>query len=316
MVRIKKYLGLAFLFIEDNAVDACRVKGTGYHELNVGSPSNHVDILTAQFVNDAAQTATLYADTGTYRIDAVIVALHSNLGTFARDACYLVNGDEAVLYLGYLSLQHALQESRVCAAQDDAGLAASVLYTGDDGTSGLTFTEEVARNLFLTGQQQLVALFVHKKSLAFPSLIDFGADDFTLAVLILVVEGVIFQLHDAAGECLAQLQNCATAEFGHINTLAHFLSYLVVVLYLLCLAQGDFLVWVIHFTIGHNDAVVVNLEVALVGIDNDVVVLIGAVHLGDDVAEAFLQHAHQRSAIDVVLLLEVGENLYHVYRLF
>ena len=168
----------------------------------------------------------------------------------------------------------------------------------------------------MTAQQQLVAFLVHEQGLALPGLIDFGADDFAFAVLVLVVERVVLQFHDAAGQCLPELQDGAASELRHIYALAHFLAFLVVVLYLPCLAQRDFLVLVGYLAVRHDDAVVVDFKVTLVGIDDDVVVLVGTVHLGDDAAEAFLQDADQRGAVDVVLLLEVGENLNHVYRLF
>ena len=227
-----------------------------------------------------------------------------------------MNRDEAVLNLRHLSLQHTLQEVGRRAAQDDAGLAAGILHAEDDGASGFAFAEEVARNHFLAWQEKLVAFLVHEECLALPCLIDFGTDDLALAFLIFIIEGVVLQLHDAAGKGLPELQDGTAAEFGHLDALADLFVHLIVVLYLLCLAQRDFLVGVGHFAVGHNDAVVVNLKVALVGIDDDVVVLVGAVHLGDNVAEAFLQHAHEGSAVDVVFLFEVGENLNHVLRHF
>ena len=190
------------------------------------------------------------------------------------------------------------------------------VYAQDDGACGFALAEEVARYHLLTWQEQLVAFLVHEEGLALPGLIDFGADDFALAVLVLVVEGVVLQLHDAACQCLAQLQDGAASELRHVNALADFFAYLIVVFYLLCFAQGYFLVLVGHFSVRHDDAVVVDFEVTLVGVDDDVVVLVGAVHLGDDAAEAFFEHTYQRRPVDVVLFLEVGENLNHVYRLF
>ena len=53
------------------------------------------------------------------------------------------------------------------------------------------------------------------------------------------------------------------------------------------------------------------LEVALVGIDDDVKVLVTAEYLGYNVAEAFLKNAHQGGAVDVLGLLELLEGLNH-----
>ena len=57
-------------------------------------------------------TATLYAYTCAYRVDAVVEALYSYLGALARDACNATDGDEAFCYLGHLCLKKALEEHR------------------------------------------------------------------------------------------------------------------------------------------------------------------------------------------------------------
>ena len=54
-----------------------------------------------------------------------------------------------------------------------------------------------------------------------------------------------------------------------------------------------------------DGAVAVDLEVALVGVDDDVVVLVASLCLGDDAAEALFEHAHQGGAVDVLGFLEL-----------
>ena len=301
-----------FLFVECNAIDAGRIEGAGNHKLCVGSPSHDIDVFATQFVHDATKAAAFHTHASSYRVDTVVVALDSNLGAFTRDACNLVDCDEAVLNLRYFCFQHSLQELGSCSAQDDARLATSILDAQDDGTSAFALTEEIAWNLFLAGKEQFVAFLVHEKRLAFPCLIHFCTDDFSLAVFVLIVQSVVLQLHDSAGKGLSELKDGTASELGHVDELADFFANLVVLVNLLCFTQRDFLVLVVHFAIGNNHTIVVDLEVALVGIDDDVVVLVCAMHLGNDVAEAFFQHAYQSGTVDVVLFFKVGEHFYHV----
>ncbi len=112
-------------------------------------------------------------------------------------------------------------------------------------------------------------------------------------------------------ESLTQVEDGTTAEFAEVHLLAHFLAYLVVGLYLLCILQRDFLVLVLHLAIGYNDAVTVYLEVTLVGVDDHVKILVTAEYLGDHVTETLLQNTHQCGAVDVLGLLELLEGLNH-----
>ena len=55
-------------------------------------------------------TATLDTDASAYRIDAVVVGLDGNLGTFAWETNDLDDADGAVGYLGNLLLHKMLEE--------------------------------------------------------------------------------------------------------------------------------------------------------------------------------------------------------------
>ena len=253
--------------------------------------------------------AAAHAYTGAYGVDAVVEALHGYLCALAWDACYLANGDDAFGNLGHLGLEQALQEHGACARENDLGVAGAVVHARDDGTRGFALTEEVAGDLLALGQQQLVAFLVEQQHFLVPYLVDLGRDDVAYHVLVLVVEGVVLQLEDARGEGLAQRQYGAAAELREVDGLRHVLAHFVVVGNLACLAQADLHVGVFDLVVLDDGAVAVDFEVALVGVYDDVVVLVRALHFGYDVAEALFEHAHERGAVDVLCLFELCEGV-------
>ena len=97
--------------------------------------------------------ASLHTDAGSYGVDAIVVAFYGNLGTFAGNACNLLDGDQAVVDLGHFHFEQTLQEDGRRTAQNDFRIVVLVVHTGYHGTGRLTFTVEVARNLLGLGQQ-------------------------------------------------------------------------------------------------------------------------------------------------------------------
>ena len=91
--------------------------------------------------------------------------------------------------------------------------------------------------------------------------------------------------------------------------LRHFLARLVVLVDFLCLGEGNLGVGVREFLVLHYLAVAVDFEVTLVGVDDDVVVLVAAIRLGDDGAEALLEHADERRTVNVFRFLEFLEHV-------
>ncbi len=79
------------------------------------------------------------------------------------------------------------------------------------------------------------------------------------------------------------------------------------------IAQGDFQVGVVDLAVGHDGEILENLHVALVGVEDDVEIFVGAKHLGEHVAERLLQHAYHRGLVDILKLLELCELLDHIW---
>ena len=261
-------------------------------------------------------TATLHANAGSHGVDALVVALNGNLGTFARHTGNALDSDQTVGNLGNLGLEQALKEHRTGTAEDNLRVVVLVVNTMDDGTYRLALVILVVRNLLALGQDELVVLVVNQQHLALPHLIDLARDNLSHAVLVLVVERVVNQFQHFRSQCLTQVQDSTASELGKVHALRHFLAHLVVVLNLLGVRQRNLLVLVLHFTVGHDHTVAINLKIALVRVHNDVEVLVRTENLGDNVAEALLQNAHQRGAVDVLVLCKILEGVEHANALF
>ena len=121
----------------------------------------------------------------------------------------------------------------------------------------------------------------------------------------------MLQFQYLAGQSLTQIEDGTAAKLREVHLLAHVLPHLVVGFDLLRVLQRYLFIFVFHLSIGHNHAVAVDFEVSLVGVHNHVEVLVAAEDLGKHIAETFLQHAHQRSTVDILGLLELLEGIDH-----
>ena len=110
MVGVHIDVGEHVFIIEDHAGDFGGAKGAGDEEHRVGSPIDDVDILVAQFADDAVDTGAFHADAGADGIDTVVVRLNGDLGALTRFTDDLLNGDQAVEDLGDLGFEQTLQK--------------------------------------------------------------------------------------------------------------------------------------------------------------------------------------------------------------
>ena len=80
--------------------------------------------------------------------------------------------------------------------------------------------------------------------------------------------------------------------------------------------EGDLEVGVGDFAVGDYLEILEYLDIALVGVHDDVEILVGSEHLGEYVAERLFQHGDHRGLVDVLKFLEFGETLHHVGSFF
>ena len=252
----------------------CRTECALDKEGGVRGVVDHVDVLVVKFAHDTVDAATLHADTRSNGVDAVVVALSGNLCTLARDAGNAAQTDKAVGNLGDFGLEQTLQECRTGATQEDFRVSVGIVHAVDDGAHGVSLMEEVAGNLLTLRQQQLVVLIVNEKRLVLPSLIDFGRDNLAHAILVFVVERVVFEFEHFARQRLAERQDGAAAKLSKLDGLTHFFAHFVIFVDFVGCAERNLFVVVGHFAVGHDFAITIDLAVAFVGVDNHVEVFI------------------------------------------
>ena len=147
---------------------------------------------------------TLHAYACAYGVDALVVALYSHLGAFARYAYYLLDGDEAVENLGHFHLEEPFEEGGRCPREGDARGAVLHLHVADDSLQSVALAEEVARYLLLLGQGEVVAVFVADKDFSFPYLIYLARNHFADAVLVFFVELLFLKFKNLRRQVLTQ----------------------------------------------------------------------------------------------------------------
>ena len=242
------------------------------------------------------------------RIDAVIEALHSYLGTLTRDAGDVLDANQAVMHLGYLLLEQTLQEQRAGTTEDDLRILVLVINLYNHGANSVALAIEVRRDLVLLGQVELVVLLVKQQHLFLPNLIELAGNDLAELLAVTHIQVFLLQVKDLRCQRLTQVQDHTAAKHAEIHAVGNLLTHLSFVIELKGVGESNLGILVSHIVIFHDETVTIHLEVTLVGVDDHVVVCVRSVHLSDHTAERFLQHIDQRLLVNVLELLEVLEN--------
>ena len=204
LVGIEEDVGLFEFFVDLNVVDVCRIEGTLDEQHRVGRVGNDVDVLVAQFANDAVDTASAHTYARTDGINVGVEAFDGDFGAFARNASHSTELDDAFCDFGDLAFEQATQEHGAGARKIDLRIAVRVVDAVDHGADVVALVVVVARNLLAFGQQEVVFLFVYEERFVLPRLVNFGRHHLALTILILIIYGVVFELKDLAGQGLAE----------------------------------------------------------------------------------------------------------------
>jgi len=94
-----------------------------------------------------------------------------------------------------------------------------------------------------------------------------------------------------------------------MNLVCYVFTYFKVFVNLTGFGQGYLRIFILQRVIFYDGAVAPNFKVAFVGIDDNVVVFIGAEHFGQHVPERLFEYADHGRAVNVFQLLEFRKGI-------
>ena len=141
-------------------------------------------------------------------------------------------------------------------------------------------------------------------------MVDFPGDDGTFERFEAFEDGRIVVFEDTGHQVLTQGQDSAATQVHDLDFLGYFLAHFEVVLDLAGFRQRDLRGRVFHRTVLDHDTVAPYLKVALVGIDHDIEIVVGAVFFLQRGAEHLLQDGGKSQAVDFLELLEFRKRIY------
>ena len=311
LIRLQEHFSLLVLIIDVYRSNGCRSQSTLNEQFGIVCIIDNIQILIVQFTYDTVNTATLHANTSSNWVDTLIKAFNSNLCAFSRKASNTTDSDQALCNLRNFSLQQTLQESRSCTAQDNLRIIVIIINAVDDCTNGLALTIHIARNLLCLRQDKFIVLIVYDKYLTLPNLVNFTRNDLSYTILVLIEKRIVFQLKNLRSQSLAKSQDSTATKLIEINLLTYILTYLVVRLNLARLSKCYFLIFVLYFAVSNNNTIAIDLEIALVRVNDNIEILITTENLSKNVAETFLQHTYQCSTVDILGFFKLAECINH-----
>ncbi|MPN06678.1 hypothetical protein SDC9_153934 [bioreactor metagenome] len=138
----------------------------------------------------------------------------------------------------------------------------------------LSLAEKITGYLLRFGQNQFVVFIIEQQQLFFPYLINLSRDNLAHLFFVLVVQVVLLQLQNLGCQGLAQVKNGAASEMLKRHLVGHLFTHFKVLVNFQSFRQGDFQVGIFELIIFHDGSVAPDLQVSLVGVDDDVVILV------------------------------------------
>ena len=196
-------LGGAGVLVDAHFLDLGRAEGLGHEIGGVVRERDDVDLLAAQLVDDHAHARTAGADAGPDRIDVVVVRPDGDLRAVAGFPGAGLDLDDAVGDLGDFQLEQALDQTGVCARDDDLRTLGRLAHLDDVRLQAGVRLRALVGNLLRLRQQSLDAAEVEQR-VAAVGLLDDAGDDVTLAVRVLLELAIALSLADALVHHLAE----------------------------------------------------------------------------------------------------------------
>ena len=257
-------------------------------------------------------TGALDTHTGAYRVDAVVIRLHGNLGTLTGDTDNIADSDKSVVNLRHLGLEQTLQEDGRSAGQHNDWIVVAHLHLQHHSTHRIALAETVGRYLLGLGEHQFYLLLVENQNFLVPGLIDLAYHYLTHFLFVLLEDQRLLVVLNLAYEVLTDGQNLAATEIRHIDGFRELFAHLKVGFNLDGIAVGDFQILILHSAVFNDGAVAENLQVTLVNIHNDIEVVLGAIAFGQGGTENLLKDVHQCLAVYVFKLFKFLKRIYQI----
>src|SRR5690606_35981033 len=208
---------------------------------------------------------------------------------------------DSIVDLGHLELEEPLHEDGVGTADDHlwvcAGIAPDLLH---HGTQHVALSITILENLFASGQHQL-GFVVDDEHLASARLIHFAHHDLADKLGVILVDVFLLDVADTLTERLSGRHHGAPAEVDDAHFAGYFVANLEVLIHLFCIVQLDLGNRILEIEVGHYFPNVNDLDVAVVGIEDDLKGVVCPVRLTNHGPIDVLDDQRQRIAIDAFL---------------
>ena len=149
------------VFVQNNLADFGRLQRVHQEGRGVLVPWDDVDLFALQLVHHGLHARTTHTDTGTNRVDRIVIGNHCDLGARAWVTGHCLDLDDAIVDFGHFHLEQFGHEFRRGARQEDlraAGLAAHIL---DVAADAVVRAVAFAANLFIAAQDGFASTHVH-----------------------------------------------------------------------------------------------------------------------------------------------------------
>src|SRR5690606_12257268 len=164
--------------------------------------------------------------------------------------------------------------------QDDSRIPVYHFYFVDNGPGAVSFSKAVFWDLFRFGKDKLISFSIHQKGLSSKNLVDLRSDDLAYQIFILLEEQIFFQILDPLDKGLPRHHHCPATKIHQFNPLINLFPDFKIRLYLTCFTETDLVVIPDVFRLViYNLPDAYDLQIALIGIDDDIKVLIGFIFL-------------------------------------
>ena len=170
------------IFVHDDLGHLSRLQRVDDEGRGFVIPGNDIDLFALQFVHNGLHARTAHTDTGTDRVDRVIVGDHADLGTAAGVTGDGLHFDDAVVNLRYFLSEQLGHELGRGTGQEDLRATGFRAYIADVTADAVAVAERFARDQLIAAHDGFGPAQVHDHVAVFGTLDD-AVDDFADAVL-------------------------------------------------------------------------------------------------------------------------------------